>query len=93
MTPRGGGDAAPADPAVVAAVRRWFPDDEAAALADLAVYTGATPAARARLQLRVLELVAGDRAKLAHDVAAARQDYRDVLSWAELRFGPAQVGP
>ena len=38
---------------------------------------------RERVQLAILKLSAGDEAKLLHNVAAAKQDYRDVLMWSE----------
>jgi hypothetical protein len=38
---------------------------------------------RARVQVAILKLSAGDEGKLLHNVAAAKQDYRDVLMWSE----------
>jgi hypothetical protein len=38
---------------------------------------------RDRVQMAILRLSAGDEGKLLHNVAAAKQDYRDVLMWAE----------
>jgi hypothetical protein len=38
---------------------------------------------RARVQKAVLVLSVGDTAKLLHNVTVAKQDYRDVLMWAE----------
>ena len=38
---------------------------------------------RGRVQLAILKLSAGDESKLLHYVAAAKQDYRDILMWSE----------
>lgn len=38
---------------------------------------------RERVQLAILKLSVGDEDKLLHNVAAAKQDYRDVLMWSE----------
>lgn len=43
-----------------------------------------------RVQLAILKLSEGDENKLLHFVEAARQDYRDVLHWAE---SPDESGP
>ncbi|MFO0848923.1 MAG: hypothetical protein U0871_10285 [Gemmataceae bacterium] len=36
-----------------------------------------------RVHLAILKLSGGDPAKVAEFIAAAKQDYRDVLAWAE----------
>ena len=64
---------------VQSAVRELFPTlpgSEAAAAA-LAAVEGE------RVQLAVLALSEGDPARLAGLVEAARQDWRDVVAWAE----------
>lgn len=38
---------------------------------------------RERVQVAILNLSAGDEGKLLNNVAAAKQDYRDVLMWSE----------
>jgi hypothetical protein len=38
---------------------------------------------RERVHLAILKLSFGDEGKLLHNVAAAKQDYRDVLMWSE----------
>lgn len=76
---------------VVAAVRTAFPDNEDSALAELDRY-GNKPYEneRERVQLAILRLAAGDAAKLAKFVAAAKTDYRDVLMWVERPLTPAE---
>jgi hypothetical protein len=38
---------------------------------------------RERVQLAILKLSQGDEDRLLHNVAAAKEDFRDVLMWAE----------
>ena len=38
---------------------------------------------RERVQLAILKLSVGDEGKLLHNVAAAKQDFRNILMWAE----------
>ncbi len=74
---------------VLAAVRHHFPDSEVPAVMQILDGYGAESSEpeRARVQLAILKLSAGERAKLQHYVEAARRDYRDVLYWSE---NPAQ---
>jgi hypothetical protein len=66
---------------LVAMARNAFPDEEAASvLSMLDEYIGPE---RERVQGAILKLSRGDVSKLLHNVAAARQDYRDVLWWSE----------
>ena len=70
---------------VLAAVAEQFPDrDAAAVLALLDSYgTRRSEPERERVQLAILKLSGGDIEKPRHDLDVARQDYRDVLYWAE----------
>ncbi len=70
---------------VLAAVGQQFPDrDAATVLALLDRYgTRRSEPERERVQLAILKLSGGDIEKLRHDLDVARQDYRDVLYWAE----------
>jgi hypothetical protein len=70
---------------VLAAVGEQFPDHDAATvLALLDRYGTRRPEPeRERVQLAVLKLSGGDIEKLRHNLEVARQDYRDVLYWAE----------
>ena len=70
---------------VVAAVRAGFPGaDPNAILAVLDEY-GVEPYQRERdrVQLAIVNLTAGDEAKLRYFVEVAKQDYRDVLFWSD----------
>jgi len=70
---------------VVAAVRAGFPGaDPNAILAVLDEY-GVEPYQRERdrVQLAIVNLSAGDEAKLRYFVEVAKQDYRDVLFWSD----------
>ncbi len=69
---------------VLAAVVRCFAEAERdEALKVLDAY-GTAPHERetGRVQLAVLDLCAGDLGRLRHYVAAAKEDYGDVLFWA-----------
>ena len=70
---------------VLAAVGQYFPHHAAATvLALLDRYgTRRSEGERERLQHAILKLGGGDIEKLRHDRDVARQDYRDVLYWAE----------
>ena len=70
---------------VVAAVGQYFPHHDAATvLALLDRYgTRRSEPERERVQLAILKLSGSDIEKLRHDLDVARQDYRDVLYWAE----------
>jgi len=68
---------------VVAAIRASFPSaDPDAILAVLDEY-GVEPYQRERVQLAIVNLSAGDEAKLRYFVEVAKQDYRDVLFWSD----------
>ena len=70
---------------VVAAIRASFPSaDPDAILAVLDEY-GVEPylRERERVQLAIVNLSAGDEAKLRYFVEVAKQDYRDVLFWSD----------
>lgn len=61
--------------------RRLFAEGQLVdVFAALDQYTGPEPE---RVQRAILTLSGGDVGKLAHNVAVALQDYRDVLYWAE----------
>ena len=70
---------------VVAAVRERFPArQESEIIAILDLYGSEThESERERVQLAILKLSEGDEDKLLHFVGAAKQDYRDVLYWAD----------
>ena len=70
---------------VVAAVRATFPRaDPDAILAVLDEYgVEAYQRERDRVQLAIVNLTAGDEAKLRYFVEVAKQDYRDVLFWSD----------
>ena len=70
---------------VVAAVRASFPGaDPDAILAVLDEYgVEAYQRERDRVQLAIVNLSAGDEAKLRYFVEVAKQDYRDVLFWSD----------
>jgi hypothetical protein len=68
---------------IVAIAKRFAPDERDAVLAALDSYRGDTPAGRARVQLAILEVAAGDAAKVREYAAHANVDFRDVLFWAE----------
>ena len=70
---------------VVAAVRASFPSaDPDAILAVLDEYgVEAYQRERDRVQLAIVNLTAGDEAKLRYFVEVAKQDYRDVLFWSD----------
>jgi hypothetical protein len=68
----------------LAALRAAFGDGAEEALALLATY-GIDPAHREvdRVRRAVVHLSGGDLARLRHNIAVARTDYRDVLFWAD----------
>jgi hypothetical protein len=70
---------------VLAAVKQWFPaEDTASVMSVLDAYgTETYERERERVQIAILKLSQGDADKLLHNVQAAKQDYRDVLYWAE----------
>jgi hypothetical protein len=77
---------------VVATIARQFaPDQRDAVLRALDIYPGDTPAGRARVQLAILKVAAGDAAKVHECAAHANVDFRDVLYTAD--HGVDQAGP
>ena len=70
---------------MLAAVGEQLPDrDAATVLALLDRYgTRRSEPEQERVQLAVLKLSGGDIERLRHGLDVARQDYRDVLYWAE----------
>jgi hypothetical protein len=70
---------------VVRMVQSTFPRENwHTVIETLDLYTSeSVEQARARVQLAILKLCGGDEGKLLHYVAAAQQDYRDVLYWSE----------
>ena len=70
---------------VLTAARRWFPNEDIATVESvLDIYgTETYERERERVQIAILKLSEGDVDKLLHFVQAAKQDYRDVLYWAE----------
>ena len=62
-----------------------FPDLELAVVLSILDEYGTEPhePERERVQLAILKLSARDEGKLLHNVAAAKQDYRDILMWSE----------
>lgn len=70
---------------VTAAARIAFPGTPVATILEVLDLYGieSDEGGRARVQLAILKLSEGDENKLLHFVEAARQDYRDVLYWAE----------
>lgn len=79
---------------VVAAVRRKFPAKaEQNLLALLDLYgTVAHEPERERVQLAIVELCQGKQEKLAELIAVAKQDYRDILCWAQIGPLPESDG-
>ena len=77
---------------VTAAARIAFPGTPVATILEILDLYGIESDAggRARVQLAILKLSAGDEDKLLHFVEAAMADYRDVLYWAE---SPDESGP
>jgi hypothetical protein len=70
---------------VIAAVRAAFPEGaRATILAALDTYgVESFERERERVQVAILKLSEGSGARVLEFVAAAKQDYRDVLFWAE----------
>lgn len=70
---------------VIACVQAYFPEDSRErVLALLQTYgVESYERERERVQLAILNLSAGNEEKLREYVAVAKEDYRDVLSWAE----------
>ena len=68
---------------VLAAIRRDFAKDRwEQVLSALNAY-GAGDPERERVQLAILKLCAGEEHKLQEYVRVAKQDYRDILLWAD----------
>lgn len=64
--------------------RLFAPDERADALRVLESYGAATHEREpARVRVAALKLSNGKLSELEHVIAHARQDYRDVLAWAE----------
>ena len=77
---------------VIATIATQFPAEEReAVLATLDAYPGDTPAGRARIQLAILALAAGDMRKVRDWAAHANVDFRDVL-YAANRLDPDHGG-
>lgn len=70
---------------VMVATQSAFPGKQVATIMEVLDLYGSESheGGRARVQLAILKLSEGDEDKLLHFVEAARQDYRDVLFWAE----------
>ena len=70
---------------VVAELESKFPADRASEIMEVLDLYGREPheRERERVQLAILQLSDGNPDRLRHFVAVAKQDYRDVLSWAE----------
>jgi hypothetical protein len=47
--------------------------------------------ARERVQLAILKLSNGDEARLLHTISVAKEDYRDVLMWADNPVTPEKA--
>jgi phytoene dehydrogenase-like protein len=74
----------------------WPDADPAEIMAVLNAYgTGPHEIGRERVQLAILKLSRGDRARLPALVAAAKRDWRDVVAYAEspeaMRVGPIKM--
>jgi hypothetical protein len=80
---------------VFATARRVFPEREPSEiLAILDEYgAGRDEPERERVQLAILNLTDGQDSRLHHFVAAAKLDYRDVLSWSEASQRPLAGAP
>jgi hypothetical protein len=73
---------------VIATIDGQFaPEERAGVLVALDSYPGDTPAGRARVQLAILKVAAGDAAKVREYAAHANVDFRDVLYTAEHQNG------
>ena len=70
---------------VLVAVKRWLPnEDTTTVLSVLDAYgTEIYERERERVHIAILKLSEGNVDKLLQYVTAAKQDYRDVLYWAE----------
>lgn len=80
---------------VLAAARQIFPDREPSdVIAKLDEYgSGPNEPERERVQLAILNLTNGQDSRLHYFVAAAKRDYRDVLSWSETSSQPPAGAP
>jgi hypothetical protein len=72
---------------VLAAVRRYFPDKEAAGILKL-LDQYEEGEGRERIQVAILKVSTGDLDRLRHNIEVARKDYRDVLWWSEVPVSP-----
>jgi hypothetical protein len=70
---------------VVTSVQAHFAENKWAQVLELLDGYGVEPyeRERERVQLAILNLSLGDEEKLRENIAVAKQDYRDVLLWAE----------
>ncbi len=70
---------------VAEAVAASFPADARPRIVALLSSYGREPYEREaeRVQLAIVKLAGGDEAKLAYFLGVAKQDYRDVLFWAD----------
>lgn len=77
---------------VMDAAQSRFPSQPVATIIEILDLYGVEPheGERERVQLAILKLCEGDENKLLHFVEVAKQDYRDVLYWAEY---PHDAGP
>jgi hypothetical protein len=70
---------------VLTAVTQWFPNEDSATVMSVLDFYGIETYERERErgQIAILKLSQGNADKLLHNVQVAKQDYRDVLYWAE----------
>lgn len=66
---------------VLAIARALFPGSDPAAILEILDRYGLEGWERERVQLAILELSEGHQDRLVDLVLAAKEDYRDVLSW------------
>jgi len=70
---------------VLTTVTQWFPNEDSATVMSVLDFYGIDTyeRERERVQIAILKLSQGNADKLLHNVQVAKQDYRDVLYWAE----------
>jgi hypothetical protein len=71
-------------PRVTAAIEKYFPQADRAAVVELLAAYGDDPRVKGHehMCLTILKLSKGQAARVAHLVEAAKRDYRDVMMWA-----------